>query len=705
MPASSNNSKPKSAPTKAPAKGKAAPKPKSSAALAGKPTSTADTSRRTRSNAQTSKPDADVDGEPVVDASKPKRKRRTKEQIAADDRAIAEAAAAKSAQRHASLQKVADMEQILRREDNNLVTPRAAPPSVRSVTAKSSALDLEDSASELTEPLDSDGEPWSEFQEEQIAVPVPVVPKRKPAPPPMEDSEEGEDFDINGEDTPIVKKVKTKQQGARVTINGMRHAADADLDQKSVKQLAPKEDSSKLVSIFSSPIHMLTLDETTLFYFSLACESSAPKYQTGAIARWVATSAPSSRSQGRSNSRTSKAISISTASKSSSASRRVVAPSALTNDITISANAPVKTESEDTLDFDTGGLSDVDETHGPEHDAAAASPVKGKSRKDSEPDIIEIDDTPVPKRIQKKENGVKTTNNDLPIGCLDEGKWLKVFIPTVVYFLSSQENPWSIADRIMKKALQAIFNTVYKGKVEHEVVAGDSVWCVSNQRLAEFRSKMGSAGLAIINSLLDSEKGCRIPIEKQLFDTDEKRIKVPALKDLAGSHAFGAIGLSTASVRRALSLWADSAITISIWEDAKANNRGDVLNKNFLKTVSGIDNTSTKLKFDEIGFGEDTANYAEDAADLTTKELDDIIASAKELARRARGSRSSRLTASTTENDRPIKRRRLGNVNDDDACKLLYFICIVVTNGLIMYLMLPYRMDIAFGCTKALAMI
>lgn len=136
-------------------------------------------------------------------------------------------------------------------------------------------------------------------------------------------------------------------------------------------------------------------------------------------------------------------------------------------------------------------------------------------------------------------------------------------------------------------------------------------------------------------------------------------------------------------------MWADGAITIAIWEDAKTNNRGDVLNKNFLKTVSGgSDNTYTKLKFDELGFGEDTANYAEDAADLTTRELNDIIVSATELARqaRSRNSRSSRLAASTTENTRPVKRRRLGNVNDDDECKCLHSVYVLVdADGLTMH--------------------
>lgn len=41
--------------------------------------------------------------------------------------------------------------------------------------------------------------------------------------------------------------------------------------------------------------------------------------------------------------------------------------------------------------------------------------------------------------------------------------------------------------------------------------------------MTEFRSKMGSAGLAIVNSLLDSENGQEISHHESLFDTDEKR--------------------------------------------------------------------------------------------------------------------------------------------------------------------------------------
>lgn len=61
--------------------------------------------------------------------------------------------------------------------------------------------------------------------------------------------------------------------------------------------------------------------------------------------------------------------------------KRFVASSALTGNIQIVSSFPVKTEAED-IDF--GGVSDADETQGPEREAAALSPMKGNTRKDSD---------------------------------------------------------------------------------------------------------------------------------------------------------------------------------------------------------------------------------------------------------------------------------------------------------------------------------
>lgn len=59
--------------------------------------------------------------------------------------------------------------------------------------------------------------------------------------------------------------------------------------------------------------------------------------------------------------------------------------------------------------------------------------------------------------------------------------------------------------------------------------------------------------------------------------------------------------------------------------------------------------------------------------DISTEDLNAIFAKAKVLAKESRngGSRSSRRAESTTDEARPLKRRRLGNVNEDTlTCEL-----------------------------------
>ncbi|KAF7982894.1 hypothetical protein HWV62_25148 [Athelia sp. TMB] len=569
--------------------------------------------------------DKDLPDKEVSEPEKKSRKRRTPAQLAEAKAAEDEARAAKTAKLQLGLQRIAEKENTLLREDANLITPRTVPTSsTRSIT-KVSVPDFEEPASELTKTTPSDTESQSEYHEDAEIddEPVPVAAKKtkatsKHVKQAAEETEEDSDIEM----TPIVKKGKAKVQGNRVAIESLRRAENADLDQKNVKQLAPKEELS-----------------------------NAPKIKTGAIDRWIAAAAPPRRHV----SSKASTISASVASRSSLASRRVVASSTLTDDITISADIPIKAEPVEASDFSMGGLQDEDETQGAEHDAAASSPVKGKNRKDSH-DIIEIDDTPMPMRTQARkkegETSSKTRNDDLPAGVLDDGRWLKVFVLTVVQVLSSFINPWSVPDKTMKKVLQAVFNVVYAGRVDHTVVVGDPVWRVSAQRLTEYRSKMGSAGLAIINSLLDSETGSNIPADERLFDTDEKRSEY--CRDLLEDEQFayanyrspkkkngvfaGPLILRTLAVyftsiegavkvralkdliQRALMLWADGAINMALWQDAKDKNRGEILNKNFIRT-STSNKTDNKFKFDEIGYGEETAYYAEDAADLDAKDL------------------------------------------------------------------------------------
>jgi hypothetical protein len=121
---------------------------------------------------------------------------------------------------------------------------------------------------------------------------------------------------------------------------------------------------------------MLTLDETTLFYFSLYSQSQSHK--KGVINDWASNvasfdsgiSLPKPKSKGGA-SLNSGVPSLTRASTLSSKS------SALTDSITITdkkEGRPVSYSSH------IGGLQDEDEAHGAERDAAASSPVKGKVR-------------------------------------------------------------------------------------------------------------------------------------------------------------------------------------------------------------------------------------------------------------------------------------------------------------------------------------
>jgi hypothetical protein len=140
---------------------------------------------------------------------------------------------------------------------------------------------------------------------------------------------------------------------------------------------------------------MLTLDPTTLFYWSLSDPPKKIKYSDSVHtwAKGVSSNAkPESRATSQTNSvKTRKSSSGKRIDPSLSASRsQATASSAsvLTADIAITDNqvsqgVRIKQEKGTIFSFD-GGLSDCEEVDGVERHAALVSPVKGKRRLDSE---------------------------------------------------------------------------------------------------------------------------------------------------------------------------------------------------------------------------------------------------------------------------------------------------------------------------------
>lgn len=134
--------------------------------------------------------------------------------------------------------------------------------------------------------------------------------------------------------------------------------------------------------------NMLTLDETTLYYFFLSDNASKSKKDfSSGINSWAASVPSNSRPASKATTNVSQRsiFKNSTSSRSGSmlpplthGSTRSSAHSVLTTDVKISHD--IKAEPQNDIEIAELGLSDEDETKGLERDAAIMSPPKGKKR-------------------------------------------------------------------------------------------------------------------------------------------------------------------------------------------------------------------------------------------------------------------------------------------------------------------------------------
>ena len=117
---------------------------------------------------------------------------------------------------------------------------------------------------------------------------------------------------------------------------------------------------------------MLTLYQTTLFYGSLMDTSDKKSKLTGLNDSWapgISTGRPCSDTFG-----------IPTAVTGIGSSGRSTLTSVLTSRVAITSTGPNVTIANISDSESKHGIPDEDETQGPERDAAAASPLKGKKR-------------------------------------------------------------------------------------------------------------------------------------------------------------------------------------------------------------------------------------------------------------------------------------------------------------------------------------
>lgn len=133
---------------------------------------------------------------------------------------------------------------------------------------------------------------------------------------------------------------------------------------------------------------LLTLDQTTLFYWNLSNEYLKPKFSgTNDVEKWTANipkgTKPSSRKTASTPSLTHSRSSVSRTTATRPPASATSRTSALSNGIKIS-------EEDDLYDNEKGVISDCDETRGEEYEAKKNSPVKGATRLTSEVSTIKL---------------------------------------------------------------------------------------------------------------------------------------------------------------------------------------------------------------------------------------------------------------------------------------------------------------------------
>lgn len=68
-------------------------------------------------------------------------------------------------------------------------------------------------------------------------------------------------------------------------------------------------------------------------------------------------------------------------------------------------------------------------------------------------------------------------NNGLPVGAQDSNCWLHMVVPTMVWYLSIQDDPWTISDEDLRDTLQQVWDGVYKKTIRHTVI-NDTVFAL-----------------------------------------------------------------------------------------------------------------------------------------------------------------------------------------------------------------------------------
>lgn len=310
-----------------------------------------------------------------------KRKRRTKAEIRADKAEVERLKLEQQKKKAEGVRRIADIENAIAEEDANLVTPKPKP-KPRSTRATNAVFPLDrnvsDDHSEVSTGVEEVGTTEDEFQP-QTETEIDDI-----------DDDIDEDIDVELNELRPKKRVKEAQGSVRDAVKAARKSSDSTpVDESHEDQGAAvnHHEKKKYVPITSSPFTFrmeLTLDQTTLFYYSLNSNETTQK--SSFVKNWAAKAGTFSAPSKPGTSTTSK--SRTGAPSLVNASTRSSSTSALTSGVVINSNRKFdKLTNSTELSWPSadeegiqGNFVDEDETKGAERDAAVASPFKGKVR-------------------------------------------------------------------------------------------------------------------------------------------------------------------------------------------------------------------------------------------------------------------------------------------------------------------------------------
>ncbi|KAN0107709.1 hypothetical protein V8E52_009876 [Russula decolorans] len=346
-------------------------------------------------------------------------------------------------------------------------------------------------------------------------------------------------------------------------------------------------------------------------------------------------------------------------------SHRSTSTSVLSNCVAITSTGPdvaiAKLSDSDSEDSEHG-IPDEDETQGPERDAAAASPLKGKRRITSST-LVKVEDTPIV-LYQKAPQKKKFRNEDLPCGCQDQNRWCKRFIPTFLWYTAYQMDPWNLEEDAAVDAMQQIWNQIYGKAIPYQITTHDAVHIITLQRVSDsWRNTIGSAANTGLINFFESSEGFDMDWSRENFASDQLKnskflysdtqghkfkglfrgslflqtlaahytaisgaIKVESMDASAPERMpFAAFGISAAAVERALTLVATGTLTINMTKSKAMALPGFV-----------SDNSGRQTAFNDGSWGGPTRGYLISAKNLKSKSFNEVIKRAKDLSKSAR---------------------------------------------------------------------